>query len=69
MKTLIAELDKNAGKTAWQTFTVKHGIETFEVLVPYRNAVLFETTMKLPMPNKQSVLEALNSCGGELIGK
>jgi hypothetical protein len=66
VKTLIADLDKNAGKTAWQTYTVKHGIETFEVLVPFKNAPLFEAEMKKPMPSKQSVLTALRTCGGEL---
>lgn len=66
MKKLLADLDKNAGKTAWQTNTVKHGIETFEVLVPVKNATLFEAEMKKPLPNKQTVLTALRTCGGEL---
>lgn len=66
MKKLIADLDKNAGKAAWQTYTVKHGIETFEVLVPLQNAPLFEAEMKKPMPSKQAVLTALRTCGGEL---
>lgn len=33
MKGLLSELDKTAGKTAYQTYKIRHGIETFEVLV------------------------------------
>lgn len=66
MKSLLADLDENANKTPWQVFTVKHGIESFEVLVPYSNADLFESLMKQPMPTKSSVLSVVRSCGGEL---
>lgn len=66
MKTLLADLDKKTGKTAWQAYTLRHGIETIEVLVPLVNAPRFELQMQRPHPSKQAVLETLRDCGGEL---
>jgi hypothetical protein len=66
VKKLIADIDNNAGKTAWQSYTVRHGIETFEVLVPLKNAMLFEVKMLDPLPTRYAVLDVLRECGGEL---
>ncbi len=66
-KKLIAELDSTAGKTPWQQFKIQHGIETFEVLVPLKNAGLFEEQLKQPMPSKHDILAVLKDCGGELV--
>ncbi len=64
MNKLIADLSD--GKLPWQSYTVKHGIETIEVLVPLKNAELFETQMKKPMPTKAAIIRTLHECGGEL---
>ena len=66
MKKLMADIDSNAGKTAWQSYKVQHGIETFEVLVPLKNAMLFEVKMLEPLPTRYAVLNVLRECGGEL---
>lgn len=66
MKRLIAELDNHAGKVAWQQFTLQHGIETMEVLVPLKNVPKFELKMRGSHASKQAVLEILRDCGGEL---
>ena len=42
MKPLLNELDANAGKTAYQSYTIKHGIERIKVLIPFKSASLFE---------------------------
>lgn len=64
MKKLIADLAD--GKLPWQSYTVKHGIESFEVLVPLKNSALFETQMKKPMPTKAAIIRTLHECGGVL---
>lgn len=63
---LLSDIDGKSGKTAWQTYTVKHGIETFEVLVPLTNASKFEAAMKNPLGSKQVIIETLRAHGGEL---
>lgn len=66
MKTLLSDLNENAGKVAWQEYTLRHGIETLEVLVPLSNAPRFELQMRGAHSTKQAVLEIIRSCGGEL---
>lgn len=67
MKKLLADLDKNAGKVAYQSYTIKHGIEAFEVLVPLKNAAVFETQIvKQKLPTRQAVLQFVREHGGEL---
>lgn len=66
MKNLLADIDGKSGKTPWQAYTVKHGIETLEVLVPLAKSGLFEDEMKKPLASKQAILEVLRTCGGEL---
>lgn len=66
MKNLLADIDGGSSKSAWQTYKVEHGIETFEVLVPLAKSALFEAEMKKPLATKQAVLETLRACGGEL---
>jgi len=67
MKGLLSELDKTAGKTAYQTYKIRHGIETFEVLVPLKNAAVFENQIaKQKLATKQAVLQFVTEHGGEL---
>ena len=67
MKKLLADLDKNANKVAYQMYTIKHGIETFEFLVPLKNARVFETQIvKQKLPTRQAVLQFIYEHGGEL---
>jgi hypothetical protein len=66
MNTLLSDLNQNVGKVAWQAYTLRHGIETIEVLVPLVHAPRFELQMRMPHPSKQAALETLRGCGGEL---
>ena len=42
MKSLLTDLDAISGKTAYQSYTLQHGIEKLTVLVPLKNAKQFE---------------------------
>lgn len=67
MKNLLADLDKNAGKTPWQSYTIKHGIEAIEVLVPLKNAAVFETQIaKQKLATRQAVIQFVSEHGGVL---
>jgi hypothetical protein len=66
LKNLLTDINSNVGKVAWQLYTLNHGIETLEVLVPLQNSPRFELAMRQPHPTKQSVIETLRACGGEL---
>lgn len=67
MKNLLVDLDNSIGKTPWQCYTVKHGIETIDVLVPLKNAQVFEVEFKSKKFNsKNSLIEFITSVGGEL---
>lgn len=63
---LLSDIDGKSGKTPWQVYEVKHGIEIFEVMVPVSCADKFESAMKKPQGSKQAIIETLRSCGGEL---
>ncbi len=64
---MLADIEKNAGKIAYQTYTIKHGIEAIEVLVPLKNSAVFETQiMKQKLQTRQAVLEFVREHGGEL---
>jgi hypothetical protein len=64
---MLADLDKNAGKVAYQAYTIKHGIESIEVIVPLKNAAVFETQIaKQKLATRRAVLEFVREHGGEL---
>ena len=64
---ILAELDQYADKTPWQSYTLKHGIETIQILVPLKNAAVFEASiMKQKFQTRQAVLMFVREHGGEL---
>ena len=63
---LLADIDGKSGKTPWQSYTLKHGIEALEVLVPLKNAQLFESQVLTQHPSKTELLKILAAVGGEL---
>ena len=70
MKNLLADLDQNAGKKPWRTYTIKHGFEAIEVLIPLKNTAVFEAQIiKTKLPSRQAVLQFVNEHGGELKSK
>lgn len=62
----LAGLEAQVGKTPYQVYTLKHGIESFEVCIPISKTETFETQMKQPMKNRGAVLEVVRAVGGML---
>ena len=54
---------QNVGKP-YQSYTVKHGFEKIEVLVPLNNAPVFEEQMKGDVKSRDAVLEIVRQLGG-----
>jgi hypothetical protein len=64
--SLLFDLESTTGKIALQKYTVKHGIETFEILVPVANVLVFEEQMRQPLKSKADVLKIVFANAGEL---
>ena len=68
MKTLIADIEQAVGKTAWQTYLIKHGFESIKVAVPLKNSAVFEESLsKQTLHSRSAVLSFVHQHGGELI--
>lgn len=65
MMKFLERLDKLQGKQPYQRFTVKHGIETFEVLIPLKSASVFEQDFnQLADKSKSRIVELVQQhCG------
>lgn len=69
MKSLLTDLDAVAGKTAYQTYTLSHGIEKLTVLVPLKNARVFEEEFHTaPDKSKEALLEIVTRHSGKIRG-
>ena len=69
MKSLLTDLDAVAGKTAYQSYTVTHGIETLTVLVPLAEAAVFEAEFAgAKNKTKQLILEMVKRHSGKIKG-
>ena len=69
MKSLLNELEANAGKIAYQTYTIEHGIEKIKVLVPLKNASLFEADFHATTDRtKDALLEVVTRHAGKIRG-
>jgi hypothetical protein len=66
MKSLLSGIDSQVGKKAYQTYTVQHGFEKLEVIVPVENTAAFEIDLKESLRNIEAVLEVLHLHSGEL---
>lgn len=67
MKSLLKELDANAGKTAYQSYTFEHGIEKLTVLVPLKNASAFQTEFfDSEDKSKKALLEIVTRFAGKV---
>lgn len=63
---LLSDLDDRSTKTAFQSYTVKHGIEAMHVIIPLSVSVAFEEAMRLPQLAKQQILEIIRQFDGEI---
>jgi hypothetical protein len=69
MKSLLSGIDSVAEKIAYQTYTVKHGIEELKVLVPLKNAKMFEADFHANTDHsKTALLEIISSHSGKVRG-
>ena len=65
MKSLLNDLSANAGKTAYQTYTIEHGIERISVKVPLKNAKMFEQEFSdAQTTNKEALMEIVKRYNG-----
>lgn len=69
MKSLIHDLENVAGKTAYQTYTINHGIERLTALVPVKNSKAFEEAIhSLETGSKQELTEVISKHSGKIRG-
>jgi len=67
MKSLLKELDANAGKIAYQSYTFEHGIEKLTVLVPLKNASAFQVEFAdSEDKSKKALLEIVSRFDGKV---
>jgi len=66
MKSLLTDLNSVAGKTAYQSYTITHGIEKMTVLVPLKNAKVFEAEFDKADKTKSALLEVVARHSGKV---
>lgn len=67
MKSLLNDLQTNAGKTAYQSYTIQHGIEKMTVLVPLKQAKVFEQEFAAStVKTKDALLEIVTRHSGKI---
>jgi hypothetical protein len=67
MKSLLQDLDANAGKTAYQSYIFEHGIEKLTVLVPLKMSSAFQTEFfDAEDKSKSCLLEIVTRFGGKV---
>jgi hypothetical protein len=69
MSSLLHQLQAVEGKAAYQSYTVRHGIETFQVLIPVKHAQTFEKQFDaLGEKQKPAIRTLVESIGGKVRG-
>lgn len=64
----LNDLEAAAGKIAYQSYTLSHGIERLTVLVPLKNATVFEEEFKAAKKTKEALLEVVIRHAGKIKG-
>jgi hypothetical protein len=67
MSKLIADLDTNVGKIPYQTYTLRIGLDIYEVLVPLSSAPTFEATLTKGLDTAAQLFEVLKTHNGERV--
>ncbi len=66
MSKLLNDLSTGA-KAAFQSYTLEHGIERLQVMVPLKQAPTFEKRFsELNTKSKAAVMQLIESCGGKV---
>jgi len=69
MSALINQLQAVEGKKAYQSYTIQHGIEQIQVLVPVQQVKMFEEQFKdLKDKQKTSITALVEQVGGKVKG-
>lgn len=67
MKSLLNELEQHAGKQAYQTYYMQHGIEKVTILIPLNNADVFEVAFAASEDkSKKALLEIVTRHAGKV---
>jgi hypothetical protein len=65
--SLLKQLDNVADKVAYQKYSLQFGIETIDLMVPLKNAKMFEAEInKASIQNKKQLLDVIDSYNGEV---
>jgi hypothetical protein len=67
MSKLIVDLEANSGKTAFQSYTLRIGLDIYEVLVPLTKASTFEATITNGLNTPGELFEVLAANNGERV--
>lgn len=66
MKSLMSQINEPVTRKPFQQYTVSHGIEHFEVLIPLHNCKVFEEDFsKLDQPSKTQITQLAITHGGK----
>jgi hypothetical protein len=66
--TMLTDLNANAGKVPFQTYTIQHGIERVKVAVPFAHRSAFEAAFGgAQTTDKAHLLEIVEKHGGKLM--
>lgn len=67
MSSLLNQLQAVEGKKAYQSYTIQHGIEEIQVLVPVASVKVFEERFAtLGTKQKSTILTLLETVGGKV---
>ena len=67
MKSLLNDFEANIGKTAYQSYTLTHGIEKIILLVPLKESKVFESDFAASTSKtKEALLEVVRKHAGKI---
>lgn len=69
MSKLFDQVQALGGKQAYQSYTIQHGIEQIQVLVPVKQVAMFEDQFKdLKDKQKTGIIALVEQVGGKVKG-
>lgn len=69
MSSLLTQVNRGDKKTAYQTYTIQHGIESIKIQVPLTNAKVFEAQFAaFKTKQKNDILQLVEQVGGKVRG-
>lgn len=69
MSKLIHQLTALEGRSAYQSYTIQHGIESIQVLVPVKSVKIFEEQFSaMPDKQKKHIITLIEQVGGKIKG-